>query len=362
MDKLNLNKLKNKTLLGIGPVTRRVTEEAVRFSNDNEMPILLIPSRRQVECKEQGGGYVYDTSEFCEVVKKLDTKKTVLLARDHGGPYQGTNPTDDLDAEMEQAKFSYFTDIKNGFDILHLDPSIKGKNFNDVVNKIEKLYLHCEEIAEASKRDIIYEVGTEEHGSVYSSDPEVLENFNRLAEICSQQFPKVKFIVGNTGPFVRETFNALPFSLNNAKAMSDIANKHNLLLKEHNLDYTDYKTLCMHPYLNIHSANVAPEFGTEETRILLQSLINCEMFLEYDEFLEICFKSKKWKKWLLPSSSEKDLRHLAIISGHYLMETQRVKEIIEKLNSKMDYELTVRIHIRSIINKYAKAFGWISKK
>ena len=82
---------KENTLLGVGPVTRAVTRTAIKMANKYNVPLLLIPSRRQVETEKLGGGYVWTTEEFSKTVKAYDTKKKVLMARDHGGPFQGSN-------------------------------------------------------------------------------------------------------------------------------------------------------------------------------------------------------------------------------------------------------------------------------
>jgi hypothetical protein len=106
---------KNKTLFCVGPVSRITTEAAVNVANFADVPIVLIPSRRQVECKTVGESYVYETFEFSKVVKELDTGNKIILARDHGGPFQGTTVHNSLVIEMENAKSSYLFDIKAGF-------------------------------------------------------------------------------------------------------------------------------------------------------------------------------------------------------------------------------------------------------
>ena len=45
-------------------------------------------------------------------------------------------------------------------------------------------------------------------------------------------------------------------------------------MKEHNTDYLSNDSLKWHPKLGIHAANVAPEFGVEETKAFIQLLKN----------------------------------------------------------------------------------------
>ena len=51
---------------------------------------MLIDSRRQIESKDNGGGYVnnWSTEDYSKFVNSIDKKKQIILARDHGGPWQ----------------------------------------------------------------------------------------------------------------------------------------------------------------------------------------------------------------------------------------------------------------------------------
>ena len=51
--------------------------------------------------------------------------------------------------------------------------------------------------------------------------------------------------------------------------MIEICKKFKILMKEHNADYLTNHSLSLHPKLNIHAANIAPEFGVVETKSLL---------------------------------------------------------------------------------------------
>ena len=92
MKKFNLRNLikPNKTLLGVGPMSLNCVKAAIALSNNYLFPIMLIASRRQVDSAEHGGGYVnnWTTNEYADFVKLADKKNTVILARDHGGPWQ----------------------------------------------------------------------------------------------------------------------------------------------------------------------------------------------------------------------------------------------------------------------------------
>ena len=66
-----------KTLLGVGPMSLNVVDSSIELSNFYNIPIMLIASRRQIDIKELGSGYVegWSTKQFADYVKKKDRKK-----------------------------------------------------------------------------------------------------------------------------------------------------------------------------------------------------------------------------------------------------------------------------------------------
>ena len=62
----------NKTMLGIGPMSKNCVDSSVELSDYFNIPLMLIPSRRQVDSKKIGGGYSnnWSTEEFSKYVKK----------------------------------------------------------------------------------------------------------------------------------------------------------------------------------------------------------------------------------------------------------------------------------------------------
>ena len=53
---------------------------------------MLIASRRQIETKNISRGYVdnFTTEKYSNFIKKFRNTK-IILCRDHGGPYQGSD-------------------------------------------------------------------------------------------------------------------------------------------------------------------------------------------------------------------------------------------------------------------------------
>jgi len=75
------------TLLGLGPMSRNCVDAIIELGNELKTPFMLIASRRQVEAKEFGGGYVnnWTTEDFAEYVRGRDRGGYIVLVRDHGG-------------------------------------------------------------------------------------------------------------------------------------------------------------------------------------------------------------------------------------------------------------------------------------
>ena len=67
---------KNCSLLGIGPMSTNCVDATCEIANEYSIPLMLIASRRQVDSKDMGGGYVnnWNTEEFSKYVKSKDKK------------------------------------------------------------------------------------------------------------------------------------------------------------------------------------------------------------------------------------------------------------------------------------------------
>ena len=66
----------NSTLLGIGPMSVNCVDVSIDIADEYNIPLMLIASRRQVDTKFFGGGYVnnWSTEEFSKYVKKKSKK------------------------------------------------------------------------------------------------------------------------------------------------------------------------------------------------------------------------------------------------------------------------------------------------
>ncbi len=325
------------TLLGVGPMSVNCVDAAIELANEHEVPLLLIASRRQIDSEEFGGGYVnnWTTEEFANYVIERDKKGKVLLARDHGGPWQSIKEKEaglGLRRAMESAKSSYRADIAAGFQVLHIDPSvdIHGQpDIDEVLERVFDLYEYCWSQAQQHRQEVIFEIGTEEQSGSTNSQEELDYTLNEVREFCAKnRLPRPTFVVIQCGTRVMETRNVgsfdspirvadeIPAEIQLPK-MIEICNRYGIFMKEHNTDYLSDDGLQWHPRLGIHAANVAPEFGVAETRALLGLLEGNGLQPLADRFLQIAYSSKKWDKWMLKDTKATD-RDRAVIAGHYV--------------------------------------------
>lgn len=339
-------KKRHVTLLGVGPMSINCVDATVELANEHEIPILMIASRRQIDSKEFGGGYVnnWTTEDFARYVREKDKKKKILLSRDHGGPWQNSQEKDlqlDLRGAMHSAKSSYSADIAAGFQILHIDPSvdIHGQpNIDEVLDRIFELYEFCWIQAQRLNQEIIFEVGTEEQSGSTNSQEELDHTLDAIKKFCvKNKLPQPTFVVIQCGTRVMEMRNVgsfdsplrianeIPAEIQLPK-MIEICNRYGIFMKEHNTDYLSDEALQWHPRLGIHAANVAPEFGVAETRALLSLLESNGLEKLADRFLQVAYDSKKWDKWMLENTKATD-RDRSIIAGHYVFSKQECIEL-----------------------------------
>ena len=154
-----------------------------------------------------------------------------------------------------------------------------------------------------------------------------------------------KYITLKTGTKVFEDRNIGSFSkfiknkvIHNRKLLFlkkciKLCHDNGFLVKEHNADYMDLKFLKLRPKIKIDGVNIAPEFGTLETKIYFELLSKYRMYNEKEKLIKLLVDSGKWKKWTNKKSKLSNLRK-AIIAGHYMYMNEKFKKIKEKLSIK----------------------------
>jgi tagatose-1,6-bisphosphate aldolase non-catalytic subunit AgaZ/GatZ len=329
---------KKTTLLAVGPMSKNCVDATIELSNRYNTPIMFIASRRQIDSKDFGGGYVnnWTTETFSSYVKKKDKKKLIILCRDHGGPWQHTSEKEkkmSTKEAMASAKKSFSKDIDAGFKIIHIDTSLSlkdtEKSKKKCLDRLFEIYEFCFSYAKKKGKKIYFEIGTEEQSGTTNTQEELEETLSKTIEFCNKKkFNKPTFVVIQSGTRVMETRNVgtfeTPFRVENeipaeiqVPKMIDICNKYDVFMKEHNTDYLSNEALGWHPRLGIHAANVAPEFGVTETKALILLMNKNRLKKMLDKFLEISYNSRKWEKWMIKNSNASNFDK-SVISGHYI--------------------------------------------
>lgn len=333
--------------LGIGTVSRNTVDAGLCAAYRCGSRIMLIPSRSQVDAERFGGGYLgWSTNEFAEYVRARDPQRLALLCRDHGGPWQHpserslTTEADALDSCMD----SFRSDIRAGFDILHIDSSVERSGeapFAAAARRLVSLYERCSATADEAQRAIRFEIGFEPQG-VAANDPEQFASQldEVWAEIIGRDLAGPAFVVAQTGTKVQELSNTGAFLLPESRdtvrariaAFAETCRERGTRLKAHNCDYLDPADICALARAGVHAANVAPEFGTAETRAVLRLLGEFQLTKATERFLSLAFESGTWAKWMTVDTPATDYER-AVISGHYVFETEEFGEVRDELDS-----------------------------
>lgn len=308
----------------IGPMSKNIVDAILEFSKETNNQIGLIPSRRQVEFD---GGYVnnWTTEKFSEYT---DTK--LVLKRDHSGPGQGYVDDNGYRSLEEDCKY---------FNMIHIDPWKKYPKYADGLRWTVDMINFCYKLNSSIK----YEVGTEQ--AIREFQPEELDLLLKdlKANLKPEVFSKIVYLVIQSGTSLKGNANTGQYSKERLSKMISVAKKWNLLSKEHNGDYIPASLIKEKMNLGLDSINIAPEFGLIETQAYLDNGIDIE------KFWNICYKSKRWEKWV-DSSFDPFLEKLKLIKicGHYVLSSPEFIEI------KPDIDSIIKSNIK---NKLAELYG-----
>ena len=376
---------KRSTLLAVGPMSKNCVDATIELSNFHKVPIMLIASRRQIDSKVFGGGYVngWDTAAYSKYIQDKDKKNLIFLSRDHGGPWQNNIEKQkklNVKQAMSSAKESYMCDIDSGFKFIHIDTSMSvngvEENKKKCMDRLFELYEFCHMYAKKKRKDFFFEIGTEEQSGTTNTQEELEETLNKTINFCNKnKFKKPTFVVIQSGTRVMEMKNVgsfdLPFRVKNelpaeiqVPLMIEICKKYNILMKEHNTDYLSNEALSWHPKLGIHAANVAPEFGVIETKAIIKIIDWLNLKEIKDKFLKISLNSGKWKKWMIKGCGATDYER-SIIAGHYIFSTpefidlkNELKKILKK-KKKLDLDKYLKKEIKDTLLRYLHNFKMI---
>jgi hypothetical protein len=278
---------------------------------------------------EFDGGYVnnWTTKEFSEYVKNKTDK--VLLVRDHGGPNQGNIEDDGLESLKEDCKY---------LDVIHVDV---WKAYPDLPNGIKKtveLIKYCYEL----NPNLLFEIGTEQSIRPFTSG-----DLDFLLDDIKNKLPynivsQIKYAVIQSGTALEGNTNIGEYDKDKLIRMINVVKKHGLISKEHNGDYLPPNLIKEKFDLGLDSINIAPEFGQIETMFILDNMKKEKPEL-IEKFYQICFKSKKWIKWVSEDyKPEQNKEEIINICGHYTFSYPEYLKLKEQL-SITDEEIKQKI-------------------
>lgn len=303
----------------ICPMSKQIVDAVIELKSEN---FGLLPTRRQID---YDGGYVngWDTETFHKYVRGKN--KNIILERDHAGPNQGKVSDD--------GKLSYKTDAKY-FDIVHIDPwkAIIDTKVLGVSQTYDALFLlyHI-------NPELKYEILTEEAIVKFElNEVEEILDFLQL-QLLPEIFDNIEYVViqSGVGLDLVNMKNIGNFDLDRLKSFVNICKKYGKKSKEHNGDYLSNEDYQIRFDNGVDSINIGPEFAQIQTLTYLEHMNEKEI----NEFYEICFKSKKWEKWVSKDFDKSDKKKLIQVCGHYcydLYELPKIDDIIiEKITDKL---------------------------
>lgn len=332
-----------------------MVDAVIDVARTQQIRVLLIASRNQVDARALGGGYVdgWSTEDLSAYVRERDPDGRVVLCRDHGGPFQA-----DADGGLDEATalaravVSLETDLDCGFEILHIDtsrvpkPERRARVFADLY---ERCLAHAERIGVAFRT----EYGGEDQSTEIAGPARVDGELSALAEtLRARSLPMPAFVVVQTGTKVVEDRNegvlaARPSACGpRVASLARTCRRAGTRLKAHNCDYLRpaSRAALRHPGV---WRNVAPELGLAETRELLRLLTLFRLKRQRDRFLELAFDSAKWTKWTSQETRPRD-ESAAVLAGHYVFAAAETSEIRAALDDAVEraWQVPLDRHLR----------------
>jgi hypothetical protein len=257
--------------------------------------------------------------------------------RDHGGYLQGNElSTMSHKQLMDSAKQSFLADINSSFDILQIDSS-KIKDRQQLVETTLELIDFCES---ECPNDMVYQVNVESHSPKFHTE----QNKEDLTEILTRSKAKdrIKFVSGNTGLCVYEDKNT---GVINDETMSNLiwfTDSQKKFFIQHNCDYLNSSQMMHLRYLGAPIVNVAPEFGSIETKAIINFLHDNNLEKELDSLMNLAVKSGKWKKWFDRGDQKVSDMEILRVCGHYIFDDPFVKQLkltYPEINGKIEKTL-----------------------
>ena len=325
--------------LAVGPMSPEVVEAIFRFSHYNRKELMIIASKNQIDYNR---GYVnnWTTKDFMAFINKMKQtypNSNVKICRDHCGP--GFNGIYDLEDSYKTIE----ADIKNGFDLIHIDfCNFKGSKEEQFLES-KKAVEYCYNL----NPRISIEIGTDENAGTNFGFMNLQEVEHEISFFT--QFCKPEFYVVQTGSLIKEINQVGNFNKEFVNKISRVLRSKGIKLKEHNADYLSKEEIKAREGI-VDAMNIAPQLGVVQTMLILKK---CLIYgIDFTDFLNEVYKNGKWKKWMHSNTAENKFL-CCVIAGHYHFSSENYKKLIEKLSEREDIRETIINEITGVIDHYA---------
>ena len=320
--------------LFLGPMSKNVIEAVIGLN----LPLVLIPSRRQVE---YDSGYTgFTTKDLFEQTRGTNVK----LCRDHAGPHQGKVKDDGLLSLSEDAKY---------MDLIHIDPWKVATGYEDGKKRTKELIEYCLSINSKLK----FEVGTEE--AIFKYEPNFLDRllFDLRSEL-GRNYNSIQYgvVQSGTGLDLPGRKNTGTFDKNRLEHFLQICRDNNVLSKEHNGDFlVDNFGIQKRFELGLDAINIAPELGQVESEFFIYNLLKSSTPL-FKKLVDICSEDKsRWSKWIVGKRTLSDIE-IILTAGHYQFNSLSFINGIKSYFPYSDFE--IQELIKTLIKKmFIQAYG-----
>jgi tagatose-1,6-bisphosphate aldolase non-catalytic subunit AgaZ/GatZ len=327
-----------KFKLGVGPMSPEVVDICLEYSKVHNFPIMIIASRNQVDANN---GYSFTTEKLVDFVKSNTNydPERILICRDHCGPYYGDVDTGlSVKDALKNCINTIDSDVKNGFNLIHVDISRVAKEekytiAHEIINYILKL-----------NPNMMLEFGSEDNLSVE-------ENNNQIhydVEFSSQYPNQIKFVVGRTGSLTKHK-QVGHFDAEDNIKLAEVIHQHGFLFKEHNADYLTEQDIVLRKQAGVDSLNIAPQLGVIHTNVLTK--LGKEFEIEYNTFKEYVLEKEVWKKWITSEVTDDETK--LSVSGHYFLNTDEAKHLLEKIDIAQ-FKTLLKTEIFAVLDIYRK--------
>lgn len=335
----------NKFKLGVGPMSQESLDACLTYSRNYNFPLMIISSRNQVD---YDSGYAFKTEELVSFIRNHSSydPERIKICRDHCGPnFADRDKHSSYNETVQVCKETIRHDIENNFDLLHIDVS-RVENVKQL-NLAEELI----EFALSLNPNILFEFGSEDNTGRNLAD--TLSTVDAQIEFANKYKDQVKFLVNQTGSLTKHTQVGI-FDSDLSLAIADKIHGADFLFKEHNGDYLKREQVKIHAQSGIDSINIAPQIGYIHSYVI--NKLGYYYPNELKEFKKYVLSAGAWKKWVVDSISDPDIKFMA--SAHYYFKSE-YSRLIQSIISKKGLPLKEMLYdeVCIALDQYRLGYG-----